>query len=214
MTIFLARLIAVVTLGLTAITANATTYNVSEAFMNSDFTRTPGAGNFSYTFNLNPFSYTLASADALPFLVTSGVITLNGFYDANINTGNGTGSYIETFSNGDTLFGNLAFTDSLSGNNVVANITDSINSVSTVTGGTGLFANATGAGAFTLFAVYVQNTPLVNSFPIQVATSDIFNDFVLTTPDVPPTATPLPAAAWLFGSGIMGLLGLRRKALA
>ncbi len=28
-----------------------------------------------------------------------------------------------------------------------------------------------------------------------------------------PSAVPLPAAAWLFGSGIMGLFGLRRKAL-
>jgi hypothetical protein len=31
------------------------------------------------------------------------------------------------------------------------------------------------------------------------------------TPGSTPTATPIPAAAWLFGSGLAGLLGFRRK---
>ena len=31
------------------------------------------------------------------------------------------------------------------------------------------------------------------------------------TPDILPTPVPAPAAAWLFGSGLIGLLGLGRK---
>ena len=38
-------------------------------------------------------------------------------------------------------------------------------------------------------------------------------DVSVFTKDGNPSAVPLPAAAWLFGSGIMGLFGLRRKAL-
>ncbi|MGA2152311.1 MAG: VPLPA-CTERM sorting domain-containing protein [Geobacteraceae bacterium] len=34
-----------------------------------------------------------------------------------------------------------------------------------------------------------------------------FNNLVV----VPYTVTPLPAAAWLLGSGLMGLIGIRRK---
>jgi hypothetical protein len=32
-----------------------------------------------------------------------------------------------------------------------------------------------------------------------------------TPPPPPPVATPIPAAIWLFGSGLAGLLGMRRK---
>lgn len=38
-------------------------------------------------------------------------------------------------------------------------------------------------------------------------------NYTLSNGDTP-NAVPLPAAAWLFGSGIMGLFGLRRRALA
>ncbi len=34
---------------------------------------------------------------------------------------------------------------------------------------------------------------------------------ILATNDVSVTATPIPAAAWLFGSGLMGLAGIRRR---
>lgn len=33
----------------------------------------------------------------------------------------------------------------------------------------------------------------------------------LDEPNVPPSPTPIPAAAWLLGSGLMGLLGLKRR---
>ena len=37
-----------------------------------------------------------------------------------------------------------------------------------------------------------------------------FRAYSTTTPP-PPVATPIPAAIWLFGSGLAGLLGMRRK---
>lgn len=37
-----------------------------------------------------------------------------------------------------------------------------------------------------------------------------YQDLIVKAP-TPPTPTPIPAAAWIFGSGIVGLLGLRRK---
>jgi hypothetical protein len=35
--------------------------------------------------------------------------------------------------------------------------------------------------------------------------------FVVGTPNPNPVVTPIPAAAWLLGSGLMGLIGIRRK---
>jgi hypothetical protein len=35
--------------------------------------------------------------------------------------------------------------------------------------------------------------------------------FVAGTPVLPVTPTPIPAAAWLLGSGLLGLVGMRRK---
>jgi hypothetical protein len=40
---------------------------------------------------------------------------------------------------------------------------------------------------------------------------DLSHMTVYTNSGVPIAATPIPAAFWLFGSGVMGLLGLSRK---
>ena len=52
--------------------------------------------------------------------------------------------------------------------------------------------------------------------PIAGCTADYFIDNVMISADLPPvSAVPVPAAAWLFGSGLLGLVGVaRRKASA
>ncbi len=38
-----------------------------------------------------------------------------------------------------------------------------------------------------------------------------FNDFVVMVGSVEPTSVPVPAAVWLFGSGLLGLVGIARR---
>lgn len=78
-----------------------------------------------------------------------------------------------------------------------------------------------GSTAFNVSTTAVSFNPNVsslNGLKLQFG-PDAFNvgidniDYTLSGGGTPSTV-PLPAAAWLFGSGIMGLFGLRRKALA
>ncbi len=47
--------------------------------------------------------------------------------------------------------------------------------------------------------------------PIQGCNADYFIDNVTIFADVDVSAIPVPAAAWLFGSGLLGLIGIARK---
>jgi len=78
------------------------------------------------------------------------------------------------------------------------------------------------SGAYNL-STNTQSFPLIglsslNGLKLQFG-PDAYNvgidniDFTLSHGDTPPSAVPLPAAAWLFGSGIMSLFGLRHKTL-
>lgn len=70
-----------------------------------------------------------------------------------------------------------------------------------------------------LFGDEAGTSPLLNtsdpSTPGTLFTVSLYNDGTGTAQVIAPqakvTPTPIPAAAWLLGSGIMGLVGIRRK---
>ncbi|MGO9952491.1 MAG: NF038129 family PEP-CTERM protein [Dissulfurispiraceae bacterium] len=80
-------------------------------------------------------------------------------------------------------------------------------------------APALGVSTFSLglFADAAGSTPLINVNDPNIAgtggTVNLFNNGSATAQsmDSSVTVTPIPAAAWLLGSGLMGLVGIRRK---
>jgi hypothetical protein len=65
---------------------------------------------------------------------------------------------------------------------------------------------------FSLYPTMTQNLSLTTA---AIRTTDANGNtiFVAGAPDPNPVVTPIPAAAWLMGSGLAGLIGLRRKTL-
>jgi hypothetical protein len=37
------------------------------------------------------------------------------------------------------------------------------------------------------------------------------SEIIVSTSEFPPAIVPIPAAAWLFGSGLLGLIGIARR---
>lgn len=76
----------------------------------------------------------------------------------------------------------------------------------------GIIQTATGFGISGLNTANVVATVTNQS----AATLNVIYDYTAITPPDPPGAVPVPAAVWLFGSGIVGLVGAskRRKAAA
>lgn len=205
------RLIAISTLGLVAMSANATTYNVHEIFKGT-FTETSlGDDNFSSAYNYNLDSVLVG--DSSLFAVSQSVIYDYGLPRNLIRTLDvRTGEFTQTLKNGDMLFGNMGDFD-----NWIIGVTyhdliprPDLTGISYhdfltifITGGTGLFAGASGIGELARVDTYLTASS---------GTSEIDMIFNITTPDiVPPNPVPLPAAAWLFGSVLLGFAGLRRK---
>ena len=80
--------------------------------------------------------------------------------------------------------------------------------------------DATGAYLFTNFTPTINDDYMVevmvpSGFIATTPTSLYFNDIVagasISTADFGFQAVPVPAAAWLFGSGLIGLLGMARR---
>jgi hypothetical protein len=67
----------------------------------------------------------------------------------------------------------------------------------------------------TLASVYTeyQFTAISDNLGMSTLTFNFQNDqSVFHLDDVSATPTPIPAAVWLFGSGLLGLIGVRRRA--
>jgi len=126
-----------------------------------------------------------------PLAVTGGYGTGNGSLNMNSTyTLLAAGTYVNTDGNGANLQSNNVLTP---GSNPVL---DGYGLVFQVTDGTGSIINIWGNSAdnYTYWKSYASNGSVNGEFNI-----------------TPLTATPIPAAAWLFGSGLMGLVGIRKK---
>jgi hypothetical protein len=195
--------ISVATLGLAAIVANASTYEVSE-ILRGTWTETDlGGGNYSITYDMT-FDSLLVGDPALFSASTTvtatglmGPYVPDGFGDTVTASALGSGTFVKTLINGDTLFGFVSF----AGRDHPASSGDSGLYFDTFTfvflGGTGLFTGAFGLG-FSNGENYYENSRFL---PGSSGTSARRLEFSITT--------PLPAALPLLLTGI-GLLGARK----
>jgi hypothetical protein len=186
---FLLRTITVLVFGLSSISANAITYNVNENFSGTYNTIDNGNGYFTSFHNLI-FS-SLTSGDSSLFsssLVTT--ISNASFLDPFSNWCDAGCSFTETLINGNTFSGSFNLTDFQTGINGISYSGDLV-----ITGGTGLFAGATGSGTFSGFDDFNGGT--------------INHNAIYTITAVP---EPETYAMFLFGLGVMGAVARRRKA--
>jgi len=70
-----------------------------------------------------------------------------------------------------------------------------------------------GFGTSANFSLYPKMTANTSTTTSALRTTDALGvvTFVAATPVLPATPTPIPAAAWLLGSGLLGLAGIRRR---
>jgi len=186
---FLLRTITVLFFGLASISANAITYNVNENFSGTYNTIDNGNGYFTMFHNLI-FS-SLTSGDSSLFSSSLVTTISNLSFQEHFSTWCDAGcSFTETLINGNTFSGSVNFTDVVFQTNGTSYNGDYI-----ITGGTGLFAGATGSGTFSGFDDFNGGTINHNSI------------FTITAVPEPETY-----AMFLFGLGVMGAVARRSKA--
>lgn len=185
MTYSFRRLLGISALCMTPVCANAATYTVDE-ISTGTIAITGDAPTQLVTVSLDFFS--LIAGD--PTLFSYQETTLNDFHSGfNCNP---TCTWIQTLINGDTIFGTFEFTSVTTYLNELTGIGTSI-----VTGGTGLFAGATGTGTFIADAFFA--TPTTGTIRQQ-------DTLIVTTATVPE-----PASLLLTVVGLLGLAGTCRK---
>ena len=155
--------------------------------------------NFGFEFNNSSYGVTgtLLTTDNGngSFLVTGGSLTGTGTQNLNINytfAAPGAGVHsIRPFGATDLIVDNLLMpgSNTFLTNNGIAFMSTSNNSYFNIWGN--------GPSSYTSFQLAWDGT------------HEIYGPAVNGTVDVTPT--PIPAAAWLLGSGLMGLFGMRRK---
>lgn len=140
------------------------------------------------------------------FNLTAGsAISASGSFDDSVLTGGDTGTVLFDMSSGNSLslsFGNMTFQAS-----------DDIDYAS---GNPFITLSAGGLTAFD-FAANVGTMGYLTSFELNVDAEDDSLNFVNATwtgITITPTAVPVPAAVWLFGSGLLGLVGVARRKAA
>ena len=86
--------------------------------------------------------------------------------------------------------------------------------VSTQSAAVANLVDLVGFGTAANFSLYPKMTTSPSTTTAAIRTTDALGNvtFVSGTPTPNPVATtPIPAAAWLLGSGLMGLMGIRRR---
>lgn len=168
---------------------------------------------FSATINFQErFTGSFSQIDDTSFyMLTSGEITYESVADSsNANcvvfvgcTGDAT--FLRDYGDNNTIFGTLTY--------LISNFRESTNFLFEVdyngslliTNGTGMYASATGSGVFAGTDFYTEFVEDESSAGNSVQG---FN-FVVNTPEV--SEVPIPAAAWLFTTSLLGFAGWRRK---
>jgi hypothetical protein len=159
-----------------------------------DFMFGPSTGSGSYTATVDISGLTGGTLVGAPSTTgnVSGVlpstVTLT---DNNVSALN---DYFHQFTYGSTLTFNLNFTGNYGSALAFSMFQDAA-------GTTSAFTNDATNGFAATFAMNPNGTATFTNFSPQTTVTDA-------------TPTPLPAAAWLFGSGLMGLAGIRTRKTA
>lgn len=185
---FLLRSVAVVALGLTAIAGNAAVYNVNENFTGAYVINDLGSGHFSMVHNEIFSSLTSGDPSLFSASLTTTISDANSS-DPFSNWCNAGCSFTETLINGNTLSGTFNFTN-VQGQSDGTSYSGLVN----ITGGTGLFAGATGSGTFSGFDNLTGLTTAHN-----------LNFTVTSVPE------PETYGMMMMGLGLIGFVARRRK---
>jgi hypothetical protein len=187
--------LATLTFAMATGSANAATYNIDESFTGT-FSLTDlgnGTGHIDHALN---FSSLLTGDSSIFSSAVSSYVSYSTLPTFQLCTSGC--SFTETLKNGDSLFGTVAFTTPPGTPDATNNFTTSFGANITITGGSGLFAGATGSGVATGSDVWTSATG---------GTSIQHTVAILTTP-VP---EPETYAMMLAGLGIMGFMVRRRR---
>jgi hypothetical protein len=169
--------------------------------------------------NLSGYSLQYAAATSTTTYSSSNTHNLSGTVGANsyflIQEGRGTGlagtatDPIYDLTLGTFAGLNMAATAgklALFSTGYVANVSTQSSSVANL-------VDLVGFGTTANFSLYPKMTANLSTTTSALRTTDALGavTFVAGTPVLPATPTPIPAAAWLLGSGLLGLAGIRRK---
>jgi len=152
---------------------------------------------------------TVFSAGNTHFL--SGVIKANSYFL--VQEGRGTGlAGTAADPNYDLTLGTFAGLNLSATAGKIALFNTTATGASTVATSANLI-DLVGYGTTANFSLYPKMTANPSTTTAAIRTTDAQGNVIFTvgTPDLPATPTPIPAAAWLFGSGLLGLAGVKRK---
>lgn len=134
---------------------------------------------------------------------------------SNVYNATGTFSYdadTDNYSNANVSFNGLTYTDpgfSSGQSLVLENASDRSQVQTLVLSFSNILTNAGGIEALSSMSFFTVRDQ--TSFPFRNVLSYNFVNGEVTSASTNVSAVPVPATAWLFGSGLLGLAGLRRK---
>ena len=170
--------------------------------------------------NLSGYSLQYASATSTTTYSSSNTHNLSGTIGANsyflIQEGRGTGlAGMASDPTYNLTLGTFAGLNlSATAGKIALFSTGYVANVSTQSASVANLVDLVGFGTTANFSLYPKMDANPSTISSALRTTDgngKVTFFVNTSPTLPATPTPIPAAAWLFGSGLFGLMGVRRK---